>query len=73
MTCTAAEKGDDILSPLDFVPFPLQPGKQIFQAGGCGYQPVDGGFQLCLIAGPGLGRLVFNVALALVLSGDDDR
>ena len=43
--------GGDILSPLDFVPCPLQPGKQIFQAGGHGDQPVDGNFQLYLAAG----------------------
>ena len=62
----------DILSPLDFVPFPLQPGKQIFQAGGNGDQPVDGGFQLCLVAGAVLCGLMLNVALALILAGDDD-
>ena len=72
MTCTAAEKGDDILSPLDFVPFPLQPGKQIFQAGGHGDQPVDGGFQLCLVAGAVLCGLMLNVALALIPARDDD-
>ena len=64
--------GGDILSPLDFVPFPLQPGKQIFQAGGHGDQPVDGGFQLCLVAGAVLCGLMLNVALALVPAGDDD-
>lgn len=32
----------DILSPLNFVFFPLQPGKQIFQAGGHGNQLVTG-------------------------------
>ena len=55
------------------VSFPLQAGKQIFQAGGCGYQPVDGGFQLCLIAGAVLCGLMLNIALALVLARDDDR
>ena len=64
--------GGDILSPLDFVPFPLQPGKQIFQAGGHGDQPVDGGFQLCLVAGAVLCGLMLNVALALIPAGDDD-
>ena len=64
--------GGDILSPLDFVPFPLQPGKQIFQAGGHGDQPVDGGFQLCLVAGAVLRCLILDVALALVPAGDDD-
>ena len=64
--------GGDILSPLDFVPFPLQPGKQIFQAGGHGDQPVDGGFQLCLVAGAVLCGLMLNVALALIPARDDD-
>ena len=64
--------GGDILSPLDLISFPLQPGKQIFQAGGHGDQPVDGGFQLCLVAGAVLCGLVLNVALALVLAGDND-
>ena len=45
---------------------------QIFQAGGCGDQPVDGGFQLCLVAGAVLYGLMLNVALALVPAGDDD-
>ena len=64
--------GGDILSPLDLVSFSLQPGKQIFQAGGHGDQPVDGGFQLCLVAGAVLCGLMLNVALALILAGDDD-
>ena len=64
--------GGDILSPLDLVSFPLQPGKQIFQAGGHGDQPVDGGFQLCLVAGAVLCSLMLNVALALILAGNDD-
>ena len=64
--------GGDILSALDLVSFPLQAGKQIFQAGGCGYPPVDGGFQLCLVAGAVLCGLMLNVALALVPTGDDD-
>ena len=64
--------GGDILSPLDLVSFSLQPGKQIFQAGGRGDQPVDGGFQLCLVAGAVLCGLMLNVALALILAGDDD-
>ena len=65
--------GGNILSPLDLVSFPLQPGKQIFQAGGCGDQPVDDGFQLCLVADAVLCGLMFDVALALVTAGDDDR
>ena len=64
--------GGDVLSSLDLVSFPLQTGKQIFQAGGCGDQPVDGGFQLCFVAGSVLCGLMLNVALALVLARDDD-
>ena len=64
--------GGDILSPLDLVSFPLQSDKQIFQAGGHGDQPVDGGFQLCLVAGAVLCGLMLNVALALVPARDDD-
>ena len=64
--------GGDILSSLDLVPFPLHPGKQIFQAGGHGDQPVDGGFQLCLVAGAVLCGLMLNVALALIPARDDD-
>ena len=65
--------GADILSPLDLVSFLLQPGKQIFQAGGRGDQPVNGGFQFCLVAGAVLCGLMFDVALAFVPAGDDDR
>ena len=64
--------GGDILSPLDFVSFPLQPGKQIFRAGGRGDQPVNGGFQLCLVAGAVLCGLMLDVALALVPAWYDD-
>ena len=64
--------GGDILSALDLVPFPLQPGKQIFQAAGHGDQTVNGGFQLCLVAGAVLYGLMFDVALALVPARDDD-
>ena len=64
--------GGDILSPLDLVSFPLQPDNQIFQAGGHGNQPVDGGFQLCLVAGAVLCGLMLNVALALIPTRDDD-
>ena len=52
--------------------FPLQTGKQIFQAGGCGDQPVDDRFQLCLVAGAVLYGLMLDVAFALVPAGDDD-
>ena len=64
--------GGDILSPLDLISFPLQPDKQIFQAGGHGNQPVDGDFQFCLVASAVLRRLMFNVALALIPAGDDN-
>ena len=64
--------GGDILSLLDLVSFPLQPGKQIVQAGGHGDQPVDGCFQLCLVAGAVLRGLMLDVAFALVPAGDDD-
>ena len=64
--------GGAILSPLDLVSFPLQPGKQIFQAGGHGDQPVDGSFQFCLITGAVLCGLMLNIALALVTARDDD-
>ena len=64
--------GGDILSPLDFVSFPLQPGEQIFQAGGHRDQPVDGGFQLCLVAGAVLCGLMLDVALAFVTAWDND-
>ena len=64
--------GENILSSLDFISFPLQPGKQIFYAGGHGRQPVNGGFQLCLIAGAVLYGLMLNVALALVSAGEND-
>ncbi len=62
----------DILSPLDFISFPLQQGKQIFQAGENGDQPVDGSFQLCLVTGAVLRGMMLDVALALVSAGDDD-
>ena len=62
----------NVFPPLDFVSFPLQAEQQIFKVGGGGDQPVNSGFQLCLVAGPGLGRLVFDVAFAPVLSGNDD-
>lgn len=64
--------GGDILSPLDLVSFPLQPDKQIFRAGGHGNQPVNGGFQLCLVAGAVLCGLMLNIALTLILTGGDD-
>ena len=65
--------GGDILAALDLITFPLQAAKQFFQVGTGWQEPVDGRFQLCLIAGAVLRSLMFNIALALVLSGDDDR
>ena len=61
-----------MVAPLDLVSFPLQAEQQIFKVCGGGDQPVNGCFQLRLVAGLGLGRLMLNVALALVLTGDDD-
>ena len=46
--------------------------KQFFQIGTGWQEPVDGRFQLRLIAGAILRGLMFNIALTLVLSGDDD-
>ena len=65
--------GGDILAALDLITFPLQAAKQFFQVGTGWQEPVDGRFQLCLIAGAVLRSLMFNIALALVLSWDDDR
>lgn len=39
---------------------------------GHGNEPVDGGFQLRLIAGPRLRGLMLDIALALVLTGDNN-
>ena len=47
--------------------------EQIFKICGGGYEPVDGRFQLGLVAGPGLCRCMLDIALALVLSGDHHR
>lgn len=57
--------GGDILSQLILISFPLQASKPIFQAGGHGDHLVNGGFQLCLIAGAVLRSLIFNVPLPL--------
>lgn len=70
-TLLVGDPAGNVLASLDLVSFPLQAEQQIFKVGGGGDQPVDGSFQLRLIAGPGLGRLVLDVALSLVLSGDD--
>ena len=64
--------GRDILAALDLITFSLQAAKQFFQVGTGWQEPVDGRFQLCLIAGAVLRSLMFNIALALVLSGDYD-
>ena len=65
--------GRDIFAPLDLIAFSLQVAEQFFQIGTGWQESVDCRFQLCLIAGAVLRSLMFNIALALVLSGDDDR
>ena len=62
-----------IFSPLYLIAFLLQAAEQIFKICGGGYKPVDGHFQLRLVAGPGLCRCMLNIALAFVLSGDHHR
>ena len=64
--------GGDIFAPLDLIAFSLQAAKQFFQIGTGWQEPVDGRFQLPLLAGAILRGLMFNIALTLVLSGDDD-
>ena len=64
--------GRDILAALDLIAFSLQAAKQFFQVGTGWQESVNGSFQLCLIAGAVLFSLMFNIALALVLSWDDD-
>ena len=64
--------GGDILTPLNLIALPLQAAEQFFQVGTGWQEPVNGSFQLRLIAGAVLRGLMFNIALALVLSGDDD-
>ena len=64
--------GGYVLAPFQFVPFPLEAAEQVLQVGAAGQKPVDGGAQLCLVAGAVLFRLVLNVALALVPAWDDD-
>ena len=65
--------GRDILAALDLITFSLQAAKQFFQVGTGWQESVNGSFQLCLIAGAVPCSLMFNIALALVLSWDDDR
>ena len=64
--------GRDILTPLDLIALSLQAAEQFFQVGTGWQESVDGRFQLRLIAGAILRGLTFNIALAFVLSGDDD-
>ena len=61
-----------IFSPLNFIPFPLQLGKQVLYVRGCRDEVVNGGFQLRLIAGSRLYGRMLDIALALILTGDDD-
>ena len=65
--------GRDILAALDLITFSLQAAKQFFQVGTGWQKSVNGSFQLCLIAGAVLRGLMFNIALALVLSRNNDR
>ena len=64
--------GGDVLAPFQFVPFSLEATEQVLQIGAAGQKPVDGGAELRLVAGAALFRLMLNVALALVLAGDND-
>ena len=65
--------GGDILAALDLIAFSLQAAKQFFQVGTGWQESVNGSFQLCLIAGAVLRGLMFNIALALALSRNNDR
>ncbi len=64
--------GRDIFAALDLITFSLQATKQFFQIGTGWQETVDGRFQIRLIDGAILRGLMFNIALAFVLSGDDD-
>src|SRR5699024_4779008 len=68
----ARSPGGDVLAPFQFVSFPLEAAEQVLQISAAGQEPVDGGAQLCLVAGAMLFRLVLDVTLALVPGGDDD-
>ena len=68
----AQSPGGYVLPPFQLIPFPLEATEQILQIGAAGQKPVDGGAQLRLVAGAALFRLMLNVALALVLAGDND-
>ena len=69
----ARSPGGYVLAPLQLIPFPLEAAEQVLQGGAAGQEPVDGGFQRCLVAGAVLFRLMLNIALALIPAGDDDR
>ena len=68
----ARSSGGYVFAPFQFIPFPLEAAEQVLQVGAAGQEPVNGGTQLCLVAGAVLFRLMLNVALALVSAGDDD-
>lgn len=68
----ARRPGGDVLAPFQLVPFPLEAAEQVLQIIAAGQEPVDGGAQLCLVAGAVLFRLVLDVALALIPAGDDN-
>ena len=68
----ARSPGGYVLAPFQLVPFPLEAAEQVLQVGAAGQETVDGGTQLRLVAGAVLFRLVLDVALALVPTGDDD-
>ena len=62
----------NVFSPPDFVPFLLQSAEQIFQVRTGREQAVNDGFQLCLVTGAISNRLMLNIALGLLLFGNDD-
>ena len=64
--------GGYVLAPFQFVPFSLEAAEKVLQVGTAGQDPVDGGVELCLVAGAVLFRLVLNIALAFVAARDDD-
>ena len=68
----ARSPGRYVLAPFQLIPFPLEAAEQVLQVGAAGQEPVNGGTQLRLVAGAVLFRLMLNVALALVPSGDDN-
>lgn len=62
----------DIFSSLYLIAFTLQAGKQVLKILAGGNEPVNGRFQFCLVAGAVPLGPMFNIALALVLSGNDN-